>query len=262
MVAFPKLHRSPCAAGHRTIHGRAICSIAFNQPAPILDGNLVRVLSRFYLIETDAKAASTVTGSGPRHEIWWKPPPNRRIEGVKIQTLGNCSALNQSLMELAPRSAIHAGPTVIGVRWRPVAPRGDRANRNSAQSWQATRAQSRTFSAIVIETGGRFLVNSVRPARSTPISGNSQTLRQVVRKIVDQPLKTVRTAIAGTQRVCTIRHSITTSRITLEVFRTKLEKKTEAVKRWSGPPPATGIIPFTSAHRKIIEKLQAQPGPA
>src|SRR6185436_17006855 len=42
----------------------AICSIAFNQPTAILDGNVARVLSRVYLVDGDIKATAT------REKLW------------------------------------------------------------------------------------------------------------------------------------------------------------------------------------------------
>ena len=63
----------------------AICSIAFQQREALVDGNVVRVLSRLYAIEkTDAK----------KTEIWAKAKALVNVPSV------NPSALNQSLMEL------------------------------------------------------------------------------------------------------------------------------------------------------------------
>ena len=97
----------------------AICSIAFNQPTPILDGNVIRVLTRIFGIaenpkekETNArlwKLAAELVATAVKHHT---PRSSRREEahseiGNRQSLLtsaatktGNCSALNQSLMEL------------------------------------------------------------------------------------------------------------------------------------------------------------------
>lgn len=73
----------------------AICSIAFNQPAPILDGNVTRVLCRILGIRTDPRAKET-------NQFLWKlaaqlveTAPKHKAP-VSLQ----CGYLNQSLMEL------------------------------------------------------------------------------------------------------------------------------------------------------------------
>ena len=97
----------------------AICSIAFNQPTPILDGNVIRVLTRIFGIaenpkekETNArlwKLAAKLVATAVKHR---NPRSSRREEAhseignrqsllTSAATItGNCSALNQSLMEL------------------------------------------------------------------------------------------------------------------------------------------------------------------
>src|SRR5438105_1972274 len=80
----------------------AICSIGFNQPTPILDGNVVRVLSRVFGINGNSREKLT------NKRLW-------RIAGELVQQAaelkGNlprfrvhatrrCSHFNQSLMEL------------------------------------------------------------------------------------------------------------------------------------------------------------------
>ncbi len=71
----------------------AICSIAFNQPTPLLDGNVMRVLTRLFGIAENPRAQ-------PTNEFLWSLAGElvRRAE-TEAQPRA-CSALNQSLMEL------------------------------------------------------------------------------------------------------------------------------------------------------------------
>src|SRR5512145_3517829 len=71
----------------------AICSIAFNQPKPILDGNVMRVLARLYGVAGDPRAAR------PNARLW-KLAEDLVLRAAKTRQPRACSHLNQSLMEL------------------------------------------------------------------------------------------------------------------------------------------------------------------
>jgi A/G-specific adenine glycosylase len=101
----------------------AIASIAYDHPAPILDGNIVRVLTRLEGLPGDPKSAPLQSAlwsrsaelvemaSGlPRRRIPLPPPP--------LRFSGPCSALNQSLMELG---ATHCTPVQPNCGACPVA---------------------------------------------------------------------------------------------------------------------------------------------
>jgi A/G-specific adenine glycosylase len=81
----------------------AICSIAFNQPTPILDGNVIRVLSRVFGIEGDPRGKVTnaklwaLAGDLAREAA--STVRRSRNEASK-RTTNSVSHFNQSLMEL------------------------------------------------------------------------------------------------------------------------------------------------------------------
>ena len=71
----------------------AICSIAFDQPVPVLDGNVVRVLCRYFGYRQDPK--NTLV-----NRKLWKQAENL-VQQAKSSSLERpCAAFNQSLMEL------------------------------------------------------------------------------------------------------------------------------------------------------------------
>lgn len=74
----------------------AIASIAFNQPAPILDGNVIRVLARLFRIEADTTKSET------RERLW-------ELAGEIIPP-GHASKFNQALMELGALVCIPGAP--------------------------------------------------------------------------------------------------------------------------------------------------------
>ncbi|RKP23503.1 Mutyh protein, partial [Syncephalis pseudoplumigaleata] len=65
----------------------AIASIAYNQPAPIVDGNVQRVLARLRTIAGDVKVAATV-------ELFWQ------LAGALVADCEFPGDFNQALMEL------------------------------------------------------------------------------------------------------------------------------------------------------------------
>lgn len=77
----------------------AIASIACDVPAPILDGNIIRVLSRLYDIEED------VTRSGTRARLW-----RLAGEGVPAVRPGD---YNEALMELGQQICLPQAPRCL-----------------------------------------------------------------------------------------------------------------------------------------------------
>ena len=98
----------------------AIASIAFGQPAPILDGNVIRVLTRLLTLAGDPRGR-------PLHELLWSRARELVVASDGLDdvpmpwggVLGACSALNQSLMELGG----HGLPSE-GAPMRRMSPRG------------------------------------------------------------------------------------------------------------------------------------------
>src|ERR1700761_3320382 len=71
----------------------AICSIAFNQPTPILDGNVMRVLTRVFGISENPRDKKA------NAQLWELAEQLVALAAPK-RSEGGCSHLNQSLMEL------------------------------------------------------------------------------------------------------------------------------------------------------------------
>jgi A/G-specific adenine glycosylase len=72
----------------------AICSIAFNQPTPILDGNVIRVLTRIHGIKADPREKQT------NARLWQLAEELVHHASRITHHASPCSHLNQSLMEL------------------------------------------------------------------------------------------------------------------------------------------------------------------
>jgi A/G-specific adenine glycosylase len=74
----------------------AIASIAFDQPAPVLDGNIIRVLSRLIDLEVD------VTKTETRKQLW--------ALAASLVPAERPGDYNQALMELGQRICVPAAP--------------------------------------------------------------------------------------------------------------------------------------------------------
>lgn len=250
----------------------AICSIAFNQPYPVLDGNVVRVLARVFgvdgnprdknvnqklwgLAEYLVKQAQRSSGNnGDGH--------SRKIANCKSQIVNrSCSHLNQALMEL--------GALIC-------TPREPRCNQCSLTSQCVARKQNRIdslpavaprplvtprrFVAFVIRRGDKVLVRQ-RPADvvnahlwelpNLEVSNNDGDPGHAA-------LRLFRHAPTSIAPVCSIRHSITRYRIRLDVFEARLGNskslKPEA-GRWFKRTRLRRLA-FTGAHKKIVGLLR------
>jgi len=215
----------------------AICSIVMEQPTPILDGNVMRVLSRvFGIIENPKEKAANeklwliatqlVTQAG---EVACIFTANGSIsagspEGFarKSRGAGPCSQLNQSLMELGALVCTPRQPQCADcpISRQCFAFQNHRVHElpNLARRPAATQ---RRYAAFVVENRGRFLVRQ-RPAgvvnahmwefpnvEMEPTNGDLQAAAR----------EALGFNVRGLKPFTTIKHSITRYRMTLEVFR-------------------------------------------
>jgi A/G-specific adenine glycosylase len=266
----------------------AICSIAFNQPAPILDGNVIRVLTRVFGIAENPRESRTnehlwqLAGKLVRHAS-----ASAALRRGKSRTTHHaprsthhapCSALNQSLMELGALICTPRSPQcpVCPIRTLCVAFREARVAELPNLRKRAAATQRR-FAAFVVERNGRFLVRQ-RPAGVV----NAQLWEFPNTELAGAGLRNAtRTALGFTptelKPLCTIRHSITRYRITLEAFVVKTAAPAAAGEGAPVSDPASASAPdrgsalpggrwltlrqlrrlsFPSAHRKILAHLR------
>ena len=153
----------------------AISSIAFNQPAPILDGNVIRVLTRVFGIGENPKEKET------NAQLWQlaedlagraKNAKNAKDAKEKSTSqtsrpsrdTDSCSQLNQSLMELGalvctPRNA----QCLICPVQKLCAAFAENRVEELPNLGKRESATARHFLAFAVECGGKFLVQQ-RPA--------------------------------------------------------------------------------------------------
>jgi A/G-specific adenine glycosylase len=251
----------------------AICSIAFNQPTPILDGNVIRVLTRIFGIAEDPKektiiarlwqlAAELVTHasrlntsrSSRREKAHSKTGNGQSLLTSAATIKGSCSALNQSLMELGALICTPRNPQclICPVKNLCVAFKENRTE-ELPNLGKRKAVTARHFVAFVIERDGKFLVQQ-RPIGivnahlwefpNFEVNGEKKDAKEIFDSAFNFKA-------ANFQPFCTIKHSITRYRMTLEAFHVRLKKSPEKTAGVWLSPKEFEAIAFSSAHKKL-----------
>ena len=246
----------------------AICSIAFNQPRPILDGNVIRVLTRLFGIAGNPRERSVNT------RLWQLAEelvlqaaetvahlnPSPHAPRTTHHAPRPCSQFNQSLMELGALICTPRQPRcgICPMAKHCVAYRQGRVHELPGLS-RRIRATPRRFVAFVAQKRGLFLVRQ-RPAGvvnahlwefpNLELAPGDSNLQRAASQALGVRL-------AKLELLGTIKHSITRYRITLEAYRITVPRGA-AVRAASGQwldERQLNRLAFTSAHRRILHQL-------
>lgn len=267
----------------------AICSIAFNQPTPILDGNVMRVLTRLFALAGDPRTGRTQARlwelAGQLVDRAARLPPAPPLP-FGNQRLGNCSMLNQALMELGatictpqkpqceqcplrrfcaarklgraaqfPELAPRKPATVLRMAAFVIEHQGRRLLRQrpegvlNAHLWELPNAEwkaGESLGKVFGEALGNFDGFTVTQASDRPE-------RQHVGA---EPQPLARSHSRDLAKLGTIRHSITRYRICVEAFCLQLKQLPAHLRnhgRWATMAEQMRL-PLVSAHRKVLEK--------
>ncbi len=234
----------------------AICSLAFNQATPILDGNVVRVLTRLYAIHGDPKKSS------PQAALW-------ALAGALVKSAARlrspkgrqCAALNQSLMELG---AIICTPRQPQCPQCPVKSycRAKLAGQVGNLPFRRPRppAQRRDFACFVVNNRGHFLVWR-RPTTGVNAGlwefPNVELNHAEPGDVEGLAHRNLGLARADWTELGRVKHTIMQDRIQLHIFQAHRSgplppRAPDA--RWL-PDKQLRHLPFTAAHRKIIRRF-------
>jgi len=240
----------------------AISSIAFNAPAPILDGNVIRVLTRLFAIGENPRDKAT------NEQLWQlasrlveaaTPLTHYALRVTPLVISGPCSALNQSLMELGATVCTPQNPQCLlcPVRAHCAAHRDGRVDELPNLGRRAA-ATSREFHTFVVERDGKFLVTQ-RPA-GVVNSGlwefpNLEVTGQ--RGTPATSLKHLLQVRAHCEPLCEVKHTITRYRMTQWAFRVVLKAKLPRTEEGFCWLTLTELHqrPFTSAHKRILARI-------
>ncbi len=249
----------------------AISSIAFNEPTPILDGNVIRVLTRVFGIAENPREKET------NQRLWQIAEElvlNSKLKNGNSKS-PNCSHLNQSLMELGALICAPRNPQcgICPVKKLCVALKAKRVGElpNLAKREKAT---ARTFVAFIIERNGQFLV------RRRPVGVVNSHLWEfpnieILSENGDRKDKSNENGhgtytsaamefgiqIKNAKPFCTVRHSITRYRMTLQAFRVQSQNEPKITDAVWMPHRRLDSLPFTSAHRKVANQILSREVP-
>jgi A/G-specific adenine glycosylase len=244
----------------------AIASIAFDLPAAILDGNVLRVLTRLLGIEGDPRernvsrmlwgAAASLVAAAAR-----LPKAKRALPPRPLRLAGPCSALNQSLMELGATICLPRQPrcTECPLRGRCVACRTGRTA-EIPNLGPRPAATDRRFAAFLVQHRGRWLVRR-RPAGV--VNAHLWEFPNAELTPGAEPVAAASVLLgftpASLRPFHTVRHSITRSRIVLEAHLASCRGRPRLRPgswRWLTPAELEPLA-WPSAHRQILTRMLA-----
>jgi A/G-specific adenine glycosylase len=240
----------------------AVCSIAFNQPRPILDGNVMRVLTRLEGIEGDPRERIT------NQRLW--DLAGKLVERAAATDLRgrrrkrNASHFNQALMELGALVCTPRQPKcdTCPLAHQCIALRDDRVEQLPTAR-RRPKTTARRFFAFVVRKRNKWLVRQ-RPAGvvnghlwefpNVEVSKGKRNAKELAREAVGFSPKSV-------VPVLQLKHSITRYRITLNVLRVdgRLPESAAGFEfpnglGWKSSEQLRELA-FTGAHRRILERL-------
>ena len=251
----------------------AICSIAFNQPCPVLDGNVMRVLTRCFGIKGNPREARTNQELWRLAEALVRNAAALQIKATSVKAGSQAlqgkkrkpsapADFNQSLMELGALVCTARQPRC---NLCPVARACVARREGSVEDYPANRPRPRPtrrrFVAFVVEKRGRILARQ-RPAGvvnaflwefpNFELTGAESQFNEAQRLQFER--------LPNLQPFCSIKHSITRFRITLDVFQTSLRNGTPPPRlpnsRWLNRTRLEEL-PFAGAHKRILSELRA-----
>jgi A/G-specific adenine glycosylase len=247
----------------------AIASIAFNQPRPILDGNVLRVLTRVFAVRDNPRAPAT-------NGRLWELAESLVRAAQATGRADACSHCNQALMELGALLCTPRRPNCPACPWR----RACRARREGLVDQLPVRPRRaaptpRRCLVFVFRRAGRYLVRQRPPGVvnaglwefptvEAPAGASPGT---AAREFLGIPGNDARPrAHAGDRtgieldlhRLGTIRCGITRYRFTLEVFTVQLSRgrwprggNRGRAERWL-PLSRLAALPFSSGQRRVL----------
>lgn len=260
----------------------AVCSIAFNQPCPILDGNVIRVLTRVFGVEGNPKEkhinaalwvlAERLVKQAQAISVRTKSRPlsaGASGEGCRkggspsaaeVQAPHLCSHLNQSLMELG---ALVCTPRQPSCGLCPLAVLCVARQQGRTQELPSLSPRlavtKRRFVAFVVQRQGKFLVRQRPPGVVNAHLWEFPNI-EVANNAGDHRLaghKALGFTPSETKPLKSIHHSITRYRIRLDVFQAASRQAAQARGRNGRWLTKSHLhrLPFTSAHKKILAGL-------
>ncbi len=225
----------------------AVASIAFGLPLPVLDGNVIRVLCRWFGIRDDTRKAAT------RKQLW-----DLAEKLIPTETPGD---FNQAMMELGATVCTPHKPFCLLCPIRNgchAFARGEQESLPRATPRPATIRQFE-YAGLVIRNRRVLLCQRKGGQRMEALwQFPSIMLPRRTRRWMDS-WKTTFGKFDVSELIFSLGYSVTHHRIHLDLHRLrhfKLQKNSSA--QWV-PMAETRNLPFTAAHRKLADRFLGIP---
>lgn len=215
----------------------AIASIAFDQKVPILDGNVMRVLSRLFRMKEDPK-------STPGQKIFWK-------KSEEILPEKNCGDFNQALMELGATVCVPENPLCLICPLQSSCESKKRGDQDLfPQGKKKINYRDQILTAAVIQKGQKFLMiqrksqGLLKGMWEFPmVEGDTRTL------LKGWPVKPIKS-------LSLVRHSVLDRRLKITPWLCRLtgDLPKDLKYVWISPPEIENL-PSSSMNRKILTCL-------
>ncbi|MGD8375642.1 MAG: NUDIX domain-containing protein, partial [Acidobacteriota bacterium] len=226
----------------------AVRSIAFDEPDPVVDGNVARVLCRLLAVEGDPRSPEVSA------RLW-------EHAGALLDPDAP-GDFNQALMELGALVCTPRSPDCPGCPWHGDC-RARIEGRQESLPARRSRAPARLerAAAAAVRRAGRWLLVRRPPGGlmeglwEPPGSGGGESLSEGIRGTYG-----LRLAVGA--RLGEVRHSVLDRRIRLEVFRGRLLRPPgrtapRGAWRWVRAAEALrGGLPLSGAGRKVLLLLE------
>ena len=229
----------------------AIASIAFHRDAPVLDGNVTRVLCRYFKITGDPKGAAT------QKKLW-------ELVGTLLPQ-GRAGDFNQALMELGATVCAPRNPQCAVCPFK----RGCLARRLNLQEKIPTKRKKKELPHHQVAVGiiwkGKHILIAKRFARDLlgglwEFPGGHRERRETLKRCVAREVREeLGIEIAVKEEFTVVDHAYSHFKITMHAFQCHwLRGRPRAIGcaawKWIAPRDLARYA-FPAANRKIIEQL-------
>lgn len=245
----------------------AICSIAFDQATPIVDGNIIRVLTRLFGVAGDPRSRAI-------NERIWQLAEDLVKTAAQTSASTACSACNQALMELGALVCTPRQPDCPRCPWRRACV-AHREHRTAELPERGIRVgtTARHFVVFAIRHRDRWLVRQ-RPKGgvnaglwefpNVEVNAAANAGFEAVRAHPPAALAKALPGIAAPAAIesgGTIQASLTRYRLTLEIFRVRMRpgRIGRVVGEWRTDAELTRLA-FSSAQRRIARRVTGLAG--
>jgi A/G-specific adenine glycosylase len=201
----------------------AIASIAYDQPAPIVDGNIMRITARLFAINVPLRSTALA------RQVW------KHAEEL-VKAAKSPRVFNQALMEIGALICRPKNPLCgeCPLRRDCAAFSRGRVERYPRKAQSKPKRSMRIPLYLIVDGKGRVLMQR----ESGPLMDGMFHLPHGNHSLI----RGSRVAVRGSRRVGTFRHTITNRRITFEVF-------------ISSRPPTRDLRPATWIHPRELSEV-------